>query len=432
MSTIAGIKTAETLLNLDHVCKGYGSGPKQLMAVKDICLSLKAGEFVSLLGPSGCGKSTLLRIVTGLNTATSGTVQYRGQTLKGVNPYATIVFQTFALYPWLTVEENVEIALKARGVPSTIRQDRARKLIDTIGLDGFESAYPRELSGGMRQKVGFARALAVEPELLCLDEPFSALDVLSAESLRGELMELWLNKSIPTQAILMVTHNIEEAVLMADRIVVMGKDPGRIVSEIQVHLRHPRHRKDTSFQHLVDSVYAAVAGQTRPETESLGTAPGQPGATQRLPRALLNQLAGLVEKLSDEGGRADLYRIGGELSLELDDLLPIVEAGDLLGFLSVQEGDLLLALLGQTYAEASILARKEMLAGRVLRMPVIAWIYESLRRDDNHRLAWEYFLNKLQADFGNRAEDQLDIAISWGRHAELFAYDDDTGELYLE
>jgi len=432
MSAIPGIKFAETLLNLDHVCKGYGSNPKQLLAVKDVCLTLKAGEFVSLLGPSGCGKSTLLRIVTGLNTATSGTVEYRGETLKGVNPHATIVFQTFALYPWLTVEENVEIALKARGVPSAVRQERARKLIDTIGLDGFESAYPRELSGGMRQKVGFARALAVEPELLCLDEPFSALDVLSAESLRGELMELWLNKSIPTQAILMVTHNIEEAVLMADRIVVMGKDPGRIVSEIQVSLRHPRHRKDISFQNLVDSVYAAVAGQTRPEIESLGTAPGQPGATRRLPRALLNQLAGLVEKLSDEGGRADLYRIGGELSLELDDLLPIVEAGDLLGFLSVQEGDLLLALLGQTYAEASILARKEMLAGRVLRMPVIAWIYESLRRDDNHRLAWEYFLNKLQADFGNRAEDQLDIAISWGRHAELFAYDDDTGELYLE
>jgi NitT/TauT family transport system ATP-binding protein len=432
MSAITGIKIAETLLNLDHVCKGYGSNPKQRLAVKDVCLTLKAGEFVSLLGPSGCGKSTLLRIVTGLNTATSGTVEYRGQMLKGVNPYATIVFQTFALYPWLTVEENVEIALKARGVPSSVRLERARKLIDTIGLDGFESAYPRELSGGMRQKVGFARALAVEPELLCLDEPFSALDVLSAESLRGELMELWLNKSIPTQAILMVTHNIEEAVLMADRIVVMGKDPGRIVSEIQVSLRHPRHRKDISFQNLVDSVYAAVAGQTRPETESLGTAPGQPGATRRLPRALLNQLAGLVEKLSDEGGRADLYRIGGELSLELDDLLPIVEAGALLGFLSVQEGDLLLALLGQTYAEASILARKEMLAGRVLRMPVIAWIYESLRRDENHRLSWEYFLNKLQADFENRAEDQLDIAISWGRHAELFAYDDDTGELYLE
>jgi len=432
MSIKTGIKTAETLLNLEHVCKGYGSGSKQLLAVKDICLSLKAGEFVSLLGPSGCGKSTLLRIVTGLNTATSGTVQYRGQALIGINPYATIVFQTFALYPWLTVEENVEIALKARGVPASVRQDRARKLIDTIGLDGFESAYPRELSSGMRQKVGFARALAVEPELLCLDEPFSALDILSAESLRGELMELWLNKSIPTQAILMVTHNIEEAVLMADRVVVMGKDPGRIVSEIQVTLRHPRHRKDVSFQRLVDSVYAAVAGQTRPEIETLGTAPGQPGATRRLPRALLNQLAGLVEKLSDEGGRADLYRVGGELSLELDDLLPIVEAGDLLGFLSVQEGDLLLALLGQAYAEASILARKEMLAGRVLRMPVIAWIYESLRRDDNHRLAWEYFLNKLQADFGNRAEDQLDIAISWGRHAELFAYDDDTGELYLE
>lgn len=432
MSIPAGIQPVETMLDIEHVCKNYGSAAKQHVALKDICFSLKSGEFVSLLGPSGCGKSTLLRIITGLNTATSGLIKYRGKVLTGVNPYATIVFQTFALYPWLTVEENVEIAMKAKGVPYSERSEKARKLIDTIGLDGFESAYPRELSGGMRQKVGFARALAVEPELLCLDEPFSALDILSAESLRGELMELWLNKSIPTQAILMVTHNIEEAVLMADRIVIMGKDPGRIVAEINVSLRHPRHRKDSAFQKLVDNVYAAVAGQRGKEIESLGTAPGQPGATKRLPKALLNQLAGLVEKLSDEGGKADIYRIGGELSLELDDLLPIVEAGDLLGFFSVHEGDFLLAPLGKAYAEASILARKEMLAGRVLRMPVIAWIYESLRRDDSQRLAWEYFLNKLNADFGDKAENQLDIAISWGRHAELFAYDDDTGDLYLE
>ena len=190
---------------------------------------------------------------------------YRDEPFAGVNPHATIVFQTFALFPWLTVQENVEIALKARGVPLAERRERALKLIDTVGLDGFESAYPRELSGGMRQKVGFARAMAVEPELLCLDEPFSALDVLSAEALRGELMELWLNKLIPTQAILMVTHNIEEAVLMADRIVVMDKDPGRIVTEIPVALRHPRQRKDTAFQALVDKVYAAVAGKTEPE-----------------------------------------------------------------------------------------------------------------------------------------------------------------------
>jgi len=431
MNTAASVRT-DNLLQIENVVKSYLRDTKQFVAVRDVSLNLKPGEFVCLLGPSGCGKSTLLRIITGLNTATSGSVLYRGRPLNGVNPYATIVFQTFALYPWLTVQENVEIALKARGVPAAQRTERALKLIDTVGLDGFESAYPRELSGGMRQKVGFARAMAVEPELLCLDEPFSALDILSAEALRGELMELWLNKTIPTQAILMVTHNIEEAVLMADRIVVMGKNPGHIVTEIAVNLRHPRSRKDMAFQSLADKVYAAVAGETRTEMETLGTAPGQPGTTQPLPDALLNAIAGLLEKLAAESGRADLYRMGGELALELDDLLPIVEAGALLGFLSVQTGDLLLTPLGQAYAEASILARKAMLAGRVLRLPVIAWMYETLLRDDNKRVAWSYFHDALQADFGDLTEKQMDIAINWARHAELFAYDDGTGELYVE
>ena len=374
----------------------------------------------------------MLRIIAGLNAVTSGVVSYHGQPLKGVNPYTTIVFQTFALYPWLTVQENVEIALKARGVAPAERVERALKLIDIVGLDGFESAYPRELSGGMRQKVGFARAMAVEPELLCLDEPFSALDVLSAEALRGELMELWLNKKIPTKAILMVTHNIEEAVFMADRIVIMGKDPGHIVTEIAVTLRHPRQRKDTAFQSLVDKVYAAVAGQSKPKEEALGTQPGQPGVTRPLPNSQLNAVAGLLEKLVDEGGRVDLYRMGGDLVLELDDLLPIVEAGDLLGFIRVHEGDLLLTPLGRAYADATILARKAIIAGRVLRLPVIGWIYETLQRDDNGRVARDYFHDKLQADFGDEAEEQLDIAISWGRQAELFAYDADTRELYLE
>lgn len=431
-NTFVGINQTEKLLDLQQIIKAYERGSKQFVAVQDVNLSLKAGEFVCLLGPSGCGKSTLLRIITGLNTATAGTVFYRGQPLKGVNPYATIVFQTFALYPWLTVQENVEIALKARSVPPVERTERALKLIDVVGLDGFESAYPRELSGGMRQKVGFARAMAVEPELLCLDEPFSALDVLSAEALRGELMELWLNKAIPTKAILMVTHNIEEAVLMADRIVVMGKNPGHIVTELAVPLHHPRHRKDTAFQALVDKVYAAVAGQTKPEPEALGTAPGQPGLTRPLPHARLNAMAGLLEKLSEEGGRVDLYRMGSELVLELDDLLPLVEAAELLSFLTVREGDLLLTPLGEAYAQASILARKEIIAGRVLRLPVIGWIYETLQRDDDQRVAWNYFHDELQADFGDFTEQQLDLAISWGRHAELFAYDDGAGELYLE
>jgi len=421
-----------TLLTLEHVVKAYGRGERMFVAVQDVNLQVRTGEFVCLLGPSGCGKSTLLRIIAGLDQATSGTVLYRGQPLSGVNPHATIVFQTFALYPWLTVQENVEVALKARGVPREERRVRALKLIDVVGLDGFESAYPRELSGGMRQKVGFARAMAVEPELLCLDEPFSALDVLSAGALRGELMELWLSKSIPTQAILMVTHNIEEAVLMADRIIVMDKDPGRVVAEVPVTLRYPRQRKDTACQAITDRVYAMVAGKTEPEAEALGAAPGQPGRKTKLPLARINGLAGLMEKLNEEGGRADLYHIGGELRLELDDLLPIVEAAELLGFAQVAQGDITLTPLGQTFADASILARKAIVAARILRLPTIRWIFETLQQDDDRRTAEEYFLEQLQKEFGDDARAQLDIAINWGRYAELFAFDDDTDELYLE
>jgi NitT/TauT family transport system ATP-binding protein len=431
MAEKAMARQAGELVELRNIFKSYGLGVRKFIALRDINIKIHPGEFVCLLGPSGCGKSTLMRMIAGLNSPTSGEVLYCGRPLSGVNPHATIVFQTFALYPWLTVQENVEIALKAQGFPPTERHARALKLIDTVGLDGFESAYPRELSGGMRQKVGFARAMAVEPQLLCLDEPFSALDVLSAEALRGELLELWQNKSIPTEAILMVTHNIEEAVLLADRVIIMDKDPGHVVTEMAVTLRHPRQRKDTGFQMIVDKVYAAVAGKTLPEAEELLNAPGQ-GRIRRLPRARLNALAGLFEKLAAEGGRTDISRFVPELQMELDDFLPIVEAGEVLGFITVQEGDLLLTPLGRAYADASVLGRKEIFAGRVLRLPVISWIYETLLQDDNRRVAKEYFLEKLEPDFHDRTEVQLERAINWGRFAELFAFDDDTDELFLE
>src|SRR5512136_2414208 len=219
-----------SLLKVQHVSQTYGSGDRRFTAVQDVNLVLSEDEYVALVGPSGCGKSTLLRIITGLQRPSTGQVLYRGEPLRGVNPHATIVFQTFALFPWLTVQENVEVALKARGVMGEARAGRAVELLDRVGLDGFETAYPRELSGGMRQKVGFARAMAVEPELLCLDEPFSALDVLSAENLRRDLLELWTSGAIPTRSILMITHNIEEAITLADRVVVMEKEPGRVVA----------------------------------------------------------------------------------------------------------------------------------------------------------------------------------------------------------
>jgi NitT/TauT family transport system ATP-binding protein len=420
------------LLELQSVGKSYGTGGRGFCAVENVSLSIRPGEFVGLLGPSGCGKSTLLRIITGLSPATSGRVLYRGEPLAGINPHATIVFQTFALYPWLSVQENVEIALKARGLPPEERRTRALKLIDLVGLDGFESAYPRELSGGMRQKVGFARAMAVEPELLCLDEPFSALDVLSAEALRNELLELWLGKSIPTQAILLVTHNIEEAVLLTDRLIVMAKDPGRVIAEMPVGLRYPRHRKDTAFLATLDKVYAVVSGHPGSETGGALAAPGQPARAKWLPKARINGLAGLMEKVAEEGGRADMHRIGGGLHLELDDLLPVVEAAELLGFAQVEAGDMVLTPLGQAFADASIPARKEIVAGRVLRHPTIRWIFETLQQDDDQRVAESFFLERLQQEFGENAAVQLDTAINWGRYAELFAFDDDTDELYLE
>ena len=420
------------LLELKGIGKFYGRGERQVQAVANVNFGIRDGEFVALLGPSGCGKSTLLRMITGLAPASAGQVLYRGEPLHGVNPHATIVFQTFALYPWLTVQTNVEVALKARGVASDARRERALQLIDLVGLDGFESAYPRELSGGMRQKVGFARALAVEPELLCLDEPFSALDVLSAEALRGELMELWTSRAIPTRAILMVTHNIEEAVFMADRIIVMDKDPGHVVGEVEVTMPHPRHRKDLHFLAMVDRVYSSVAGETPKDASASGAAPDETGKTEMLPHASISEIAGLVEHLIEEGRRADMYRVGDDLGMELDDFLPTVEAAELLGFARVKEGDIELTPLGETFAETTILARKEIFAQRIRNQPTLRWIVEELQAVDDHRRSKEFFLDVLQRHFTpEEAEHQLDLAINWGRYAEVFEFDDDRDELYL-
>ena len=424
----------DTLLHLEHVGMEYGTGAKRFTAVKDINIKVNPGEFVALLGPSGCGKSTLLRIITGLQPPTEGRVMYRDAPLVGVNPHAAIVFQTFALFPWLTVLENVELALKVRGVAPAQRTSRSVELLDRVGLDGFEGAYPRELSGGMRQKVGFARAMAVEPELLCLDEPFSALDVLSAESLRGELLELWLSGKIPTKAILMVTHNIEEAVSMVDRIVVMDKGPGRVMAELAITLPHPRLHKDPAFIKVVDEVYGLLAGHTEAEAVELGSAPGESGNVRMLPHVNVSELAGLLEYLEETPGyRFDIYPLEDELSLDPSDLLRIIETAELLGFASVAKGDITLLPLGETFAEASILARKEIFATRIRRLPLINWILSLLTAADRQRLKWDVVLAALELDLPRaEAEKQLDTLINWGRYAEIFAYDDDDALFYLE
>jgi NitT/TauT family transport system ATP-binding protein len=424
----------ESLLELKQINQTYTSGGSTFTAIREVNLSLHEGEFAAVMGPTGCGKSTLLRIITGLQSPTSGQVLYRGAPLDGVNPHATIVFQTFALFPWLTVQENVEVALKARGIPPKLRSTRALDLLDRVGLDGFETAYPRELSGGMLQKVGFARAMAVEPELLCLDEPFSALDVLSAESLRGELLELWTSGHIPTRAILMATHNIEEAVFMADRIVVMDKDPGRVIMNLKVDLPLPRRRKDPRFLNLVDRVYMVLAGQTQPEHVELGTAPGEPGRTRALPHINIDDLSGLLEHLDGmPNNRADIYALAQELQVNSDELLRLIEAAELLGFANVAYGDITLNPLGETFAEASIRARKEIFATRIRRLPLFKWLLAMLRATDKKQLEWDVIQKALELEFHEEeAERQLDTAIDWGRYAELLAYDDTTQILFLE
>jgi NitT/TauT family transport system ATP-binding protein len=422
------------LLVLEHVSQVYASGERPFFAVQKVSLLLREGEFVTLLGPSGCGKSTLLRIITGLQPPTEGRVLYRGQPLRGINPHATIVFQTFALFPWLTVLDNVDIALKARGVPPTLRTARALDLLDRVGLDGFETAYPRELSGGMRQKVGFARAMAVDPELLCLDEPFSALDVLSAEALRGELLELWTTGKIPTRAILMVTHNIEEAVFMADRIVVMQKDPGRVVTELQVAMPHPRQRKAPEFLETVDRVYATLAGQTQPEHIELGSAPGEPGRTRALPHTTITDLIGLLEHVASKpSDRADIYRLAEELGIDSDHLFQLTEVAELLGFATITGGDIALTPLGETFAEASILARKEIFATRIRRLPIFRWLLSMLQASHEKRLEWSVAQMALELEFREEeARRQLETMVNWGRYTELLAYDDTRESFYLE
>ena len=425
---------APTLLDIRSVNQMYGSGERRFTAVQNINLSMKEGEFVALVGPSGCGKSTLLRIITGLNKPSSGVVLYRDNVVNGVNPHATIVFQTFALFPWLTVQQNVELALKVRGVPPAERTKRAIALLDKVGLDGFENAYPRELSGGMRQKVGFARAMAVEPELLCLDEPFSALDVLSAEALRGELLELWTAGDIPTKAILMVTHNIEEAITLADRIVVMGKDPGHVVADVTVDLPQPRHRKSPEFIAKVDLIYATLAGQTEPEQLEMGTAPGEPGRTRSLPDVHVANLAGLLEALAEKpGDRADIYQLVEELKVDSDHLFLLTEAAELLGFATVAQGDINLTSLGQTFVDASILARKEIFATRIRRLPMFRWLLNMLEKADSHSLELDVIQSALELEFpSEEAEKQVDVAVNWGRYAELISYDDGKATIYLE
>ena len=409
----------------------------RIQVISPTNIAIYPGQIIALLGPSGCGKSTMLRMLTGLSPTSGGTVFWHGQPVRDESPNVSIVFQSFALFPWLTVLENVEAPLEARGVPVVERHKRALRIIDSVGLDGFESAYPKELSGGMKQRVGVARALVVEPEVLFMDEPFSALDVLTAETLRGELMELWLGKKIPTRAIFIVTHNIEEAVILADRIIVLGRNPAHIHAEFNVNMGHPRDHKDPRFTELVDLIYKALTQQDHPESplaeQHRAAAAARGKEVVMLPHTRPGGMAGLLEILEDHEGRADLHVLADELSLEVDALLPTVDTATLLGLLKLEEGDAILTAEGKAFAHADIQERKAIFRKAVLaNVPLLRQMEQALKAKSNRTLPAEFFQDLLDEHFSeDEARRQLETAIQWGRYAELFDYDAASGKLTL-
>ena len=395
-------------------------------------LALEANTIIALLGASGSGKSTLLRILAGLTAPTSGEVLWHGKPLGECKPNVAIVFQSFALFPWLTVLDNVEAPLMARGMTHEERHPRALRALDSVGLKGFESAYPKELSGGMKQRVGFARALAVEPEVLFMDEPFSALDVLTAENLRGELLELWLGKKVPTRSIFLVTHNIEEAVLLADRIIVLGRNPAKIRADFRVGLPHPRERNAAEFVLYVDYIYKVM---TKPEREfAPPTAAAQAKSPyQMLPHARPGGIAGLLELLNDRGGEDDLYHVAEELLMEVDDLLPIVDAATLLGFATSHRGDIAVTPAGKAFAEADIIDRKTLFREAVLsHVTLLQQVHRTLESKADGAMTLEFFRDILDEHFPeNEVQAQLDTVLNWGRYAEIFTYDSERDRLLL-
>lgn len=420
------------LVDVNQVTKKYDvSNTANVTILENIDLKIAEGEFVSILGPSGSGKSTLLRIIAGLIAPTQGSVSYNGVPIQGTNPGVSMVFQSFALFPWLTVLENVKVGLEHKSLLDEEKERRALEIIDMVGLDGFKGAYPKELSGGMRQRVGIGRALAMEPDILLMDEPFSALDVLTAENLKRDLLELWMEKKIPTKSIIMVTHSIEEAVYMSDRAIVLSRDPARIIADIPITLPHWREKQDPRFTELVDKIYSIL---THRETKPVIVSDTQKKKLHPIPEAPSGALTGFIELLDDLGRKADLYKLADQFSLTLEDFLPIVEATSLLGLANVQQGDIDLTPIGHQFAEANVLERKDIFKRQVLEhVPMMEKILWTLQSKSNNKMPREFFNEIYKQHFGaEEAEHQLDITIDWGRYAELFAYEEVTKQLFLE
>ena len=421
-----------SLLTAERVSKTFAvpAGGEHTV-LEEVSLNIQAGEVVALLGRSGSGKSTLLRILAGLIEPSRGRVLIHQTELKGPNLGVAMVFQSFALLPWLTVQENAELGLFARGTAKEICEKEATVALSMVGLEGFEGAYPKELSGGMRQRVGFARAFVMKPDVLMMDEPFSALDVLTAENLRGEISDLWERGAFPAKSILIVTHNIEEAVLLADRVVVLGANPGCIRGEVKVDIPRPRDKKGPRFTALVDYIYTVMTNPQAP----VGELPSAKSSARfpMLPHARVGGISGLLEIVHDRGGKEDLPKLADSLRLEVDDLLPAVDASALLGFATVAQGDVVMLEAGREFATAGIHRSHEIFKEQLLKhVPFINTVLQTLTQKKNGRISKDFLLDFLDEHFSaSEAERQFQTLVDWGRYAQLFEYDADEERLYL-
>ncbi|MEW6258009.1 MAG: nitrate/sulfonate/bicarbonate ABC transporter ATP-binding protein [Pseudomonadota bacterium] len=433
------LDTTTPMLQVNHVVQSYRKGDNnRILVLDDVSLTMKEGEIVGLLGRSGSGKSTLLRLISGLNAPYGGDVSWYGKKVQGPEPGISMVFQTFALFPWLTVRQNVEIGLEALGIEAGERRKRAEQAIDLIGLGGFESAYPKELSGGMRQRVGFARALVVHPRLMLMDEPFSALDVLTAETLRTDIIDLWMEGQLPIKSILIVTHNIEEAVLMCDRVLIFTSNPGRVGFEMPINLPHPRDRQAPEFRDLVEEIYARMTNRQGPgaplHIDALHHA--EVTLTTHLTPISTNILAGLLEELADPpyNGKADLPELADSLHLPADELFPVAEALANLRFADLVGGDILITDAGRQFVNAEVEPRKQLFAKHLLaQVPLAAHIRKVLDERPSHKAPWSRFADELEDHMSEDfAEESLRAVVNWGRYGEVFTYDEQTRQFSLD
>jgi NitT/TauT family transport system ATP-binding protein len=433
VDTAASADTTEAIAEVRHVSKAFATDGHELLVLQDVSLAIRPDEVVAVLGPSGCGKSTLLRIMTGLISPSSGEVICHGRPLQGLHPGAAIVFQSFALYPWLTVAENVRVGLHRKGLAPDVERQRVHHAIDLVGLEGFEEAYPKELSGGMKQRVGIARALVGGPELLCMDEPFSALDVLTGESLRSEVYGLWARGNLGLRSMILITHLIDEAVYLADRIVILSTNPGCVRDVIANTLPHPREYRSPEFLALVDQIHTVITQIHLPDERPPGpTAPGRP-RLEPLPPAQIGEIVGLLEVVHDHGDHMNIFELATRLRLEIGHVILTVKAAELLDLVDTPKQEVLLTPIGRQFVAGDPNARKRIFHQQLWQIPTFAFLVDRLRGAPDMRVSEELLQEELAMHLPNEPLQQLfDTVVGWGRYGELLGYDPDTQMVYLD